>query len=154
MIAFISAIRSGRIAQIGTGEDLYLRPANEFVAGFIGNSNFLAVEHLETENGAAVVRLADGSIVKGVKATHKLDRGQKARLTVRPEAFRLTPVPGNASLAVEIVDAAFFGDRRRVVARTASGQELDVRPDAAESPGALSSSRISFDPAAAFLFPD
>ncbi|WFP79500.1 TOBE domain-containing protein [Mesorhizobium sp. WSM4906] len=73
---------------------------------------------------------------------------------VRPEAFRLTPVPGNASLAVEIVDAAFFGDRQRVVARTASGQELDVRPDAVESPSALSSTRISFDPAAAFLFPD
>ncbi|AZO73669.1 MULTISPECIES: ABC transporter ATP-binding protein [unclassified Mesorhizobium] len=153
----IALFKDGRIEQIGTGEDLYLRPASEFVAGFIGNSNFLPAEHLETENGTASVRLADGSIVKGVKATHKLDRGQKARLMVRPEALRLTPVPGNASLAVEIVDAAFFGDRRRVVARTASGDEIDVRPtsDSAGSDGAnaASSRQIFFDPASAFLFP-
>ncbi|RUW73342.1 TOBE domain-containing protein, partial [Mesorhizobium sp. M1E.F.Ca.ET.063.01.1.1] len=64
---------------------------------------------------------------------------------------------GNASLAVEIVDAAFFGDRRRVVARTASGDEIDVRPtsDAAEpdSADAASGRQIFFDPASAFLFP-
>lgn len=153
----IALFRDGRIEQIGTGEDLYLRPATDFVAGFIGNSNFLAAEHLDTESGTASVRLADGSIIKGVKARHVFHRGQKARLMVRPEAFRLTPVPGNASLAVEIVDAAFFGDRRRVVARTASGDEIDVRPtsDAAEPcrAGVASSRQIFFDPASAFLFP-
>ncbi|TIT85070.1 MAG: polyamine ABC transporter ATP-binding protein, partial [Mesorhizobium sp.] len=68
----IALFKEGRIEQIGTGEDLYLRPASEFVAGFIGNSNFLPAEHLETENGVALVRLADGSIVKGVKATQGL----------------------------------------------------------------------------------
>ena len=76
---------------------------------------------------------------------------------VRPEAFRLTPAQGNASLAVEIVDTAFFGDRRRVVARTGSGDEIDVRPtsDSAEPDGAdaTSSRQIFFDPAVAFLFP-
>lgn len=103
------------------------------------------------------MRLADGSIIRGVKATHKLDRGQKARLMVRPEAFRLTSVPGNASLAVEIIDAAFFGDRRRVVARTVSGDEIDIRPtsDSVEPDCAsvASSRQIFFDPASAFLFP-
>ena len=153
----IALFKEGRIEQIGTGEDLYLRPTSEFVAGFIGNSNFLPAQHLETENGTASVRLADGSIIRGVKATHKLDRGQKARLMVRPEAFRLTSVPGNASLAVEIIDAAFFGDRRRVVARTVSGDEIDIRPtsDSVEPDCAsvASSRQIFFDPASAFLFP-
>ncbi|TPJ79112.1 ABC transporter ATP-binding protein [Mesorhizobium sp. B2-6-2] len=153
----IALFRDGRIEQIGTGEDLYLRPATDFVAGFIGNSNFLAAEHLESENGTASVRLADGSIVKGVKATHKLERGQKVRLMVRPEAFRLRPVEGNASLAVEIVDTAFFGERRRVVARTGSGDEIDARPtsDSIEpsSVDPVSGRQIFFDPAAAFLFP-
>ncbi|RWD77380.1 MAG: ABC transporter ATP-binding protein [Mesorhizobium sp.] len=153
----IALFRDGRIEQIGTGEDLYLRPATDFVAGFIGNSNFLAAEHIETVNGAAVLRLVGGSIIKGVRARDELKRGQKAKLMVRPEAFRMTPVSGNASLAVEIVEAAFFGDRRRVVARTASGDEIDVRPisDAAQPDGAstASSRQIFFDPASAFLFP-
>ncbi|TIM79258.1 MAG: ATP-binding cassette domain-containing protein, partial [Mesorhizobium sp.] len=58
----IALFRDGRIEQIGTGEDLYLRPASEFVASFIGNSNFLPAEHLETVDGAATIRLADGSV--------------------------------------------------------------------------------------------
>ncbi|MER9657259.1 ABC transporter ATP-binding protein [Mesorhizobium sp. M0152] len=151
----IALFKDGRIEQIGTGEDLYLRPATEFVAGFIGNSNFLPAEYLETQSGAATVRLADGSIVKGVKTTQVLKRGQKVRVMVRSEAFRLTAAPGTAAVPVEIIDTAFFGDRRRVLARTTSGDEIDVRPtsDAAQPDGAASSRQIFFDPAVAFLFP-
>ncbi|MER8488509.1 ABC transporter ATP-binding protein [Mesorhizobium australicum] len=152
----IALFREGRIEQIGTGEDLYLRPASEFVAGFIGNSNFLPAEHLESTGGASTIRLADGSIVTGVKTTTLFGHGQKVRLMVRPEAFRLTPGPASVALAVEIVDTAFFGDRRRVVARIASGHEIDVRPTS-DAEGAISAitpgQRIFFDPATAFLFP-
>ncbi|WP_246696165.1 TOBE domain-containing protein [Mesorhizobium sp. SARCC-RB16n] len=117
----------------------------------------MVAEHLETVNGASTVRLADGSVVTGVKTTQAFDRGQKTRLMVRPEAFRLTPGPACAALAVEIIDTAFFGDRKRVVARTAGGDEIDVRPtsDAAEPEGINAASRrqVFFDPASAFLFP-
>ena len=153
----IALFRDGRIAQIGTGEDLYLRPASEFVASFIGNSNFLPAEHLQTTDGAATIRLADGSIVSGVKATQEFGQGQRTRLMVRPEAFRLRPGPATAGLAVEFIDAAFFGERRRVVARTSAGQEIDVRPpsDMANDHDATAqqSGQVFFDPAAAFLFP-
>jgi len=37
----ICAMERGRIAQIGTGRDLYHRPANDFVAGFVGDTNRL-----------------------------------------------------------------------------------------------------------------
>ena len=54
-------------------------------------------------------------------------------------------------------DAAFFGERRRVVARTSAGQEIDVRPpsDMANDHEATAqqSGQVFFDPAAAFLFP-
>ena len=151
----IALFNEGRIEQTGTGEDLYLRPNSEFVAGFIGNSNFLPAECLETANGSATIRLADGSIVSGVKANQQLGRGQKARLMVRPEAFRLSPGKASASLAVEFVDTAFFGERRRVVARTAAGQELDIRPTSELAGGGetMSGRQVFFDPAAAFLFP-
>ncbi|MER9307495.1 ABC transporter ATP-binding protein [Mesorhizobium sp. M0496] len=152
----IALFREGRIEQIGTGEDLYLRPSSEFVAGFIGNSNFLPAEHLQTTGGASTIRLADGSIVTGIKTTTSFGQGQRVRLMVRPEAFRLTPGPASAALAVEIVDTAFFGDRRRVVARTSGGDEIDVRPtsDAEEANSAATSGqRVFFDPASAFLFP-
>jgi putative spermidine/putrescine transport system ATP-binding protein len=76
---------------------------------------------------------------------------------VRPEAFRLTPSGSCAELPVEFIDTAFFGERRRVVARTAAGQEIDIRPtsDAVDGHGAIASRsrQVFFDPAAAFLFP-
>ncbi|RUX36714.1 polyamine ABC transporter ATP-binding protein, partial [Mesorhizobium sp. M4A.F.Ca.ET.050.02.1.1] len=59
-------------------------------------------------------------------------------------------------LAVEIVDVAFYGERRRIVARTVAGQEIDIRPtsSAMATHNATGSRRqVFFDPAAAFLFP-
>ncbi|MER9583976.1 ABC transporter ATP-binding protein [Mesorhizobium sp. M0276] len=151
----IALFRDGRIEQTGSGEDLYLRPATDFVAGFIGNSNFLTAEHLETANGAATIRLADGSVVSGVSVNRTFDKGQKTRLMIRPEAFGMERKPASAELAVEIVDVAFYGERRRIVARTATGQEIDIRPTSAamRSQDLTPCSRqVFFDPAAAFLF--
>ena len=152
----IALFKDGRIEQTGTGEDLYLRPATDFVAGFIGNSNFLAAEHLETVDGAATIRLADGSVVSGVSVNRAFDTGQKTRLMIRPEAFGMERKPASAEINVEIVDVAFYGERRRIVARTATGQEIDIRPTSAamQSHDAAQSRRqVFFDPAAAFLFP-
>lgn len=72
----IALFKDGRIEQTGTGEDLYLRPATDFVAGFIGNSNFLAAEHLGTTNGTTTIRMTDGSVISGVRPTA---RSAKAR---------------------------------------------------------------------------
>lgn len=152
----IALFKDGRIEQTGTGEDLYLGPATDFVAGFIGNSNFLAAEHLENINGAATIRLADGSVISGVSVNGAFDRGQKTRLMIRPEAFGVERKPASAELAVEIVDVAFYGERRRIVARIASGQEIDMRPTstAMQSHDAAQFRRqVFFNPAAAFLFP-
>lgn len=152
----IALFKDGRIEQTGSGEDLYLRPATDFVAGFIGNSNFLAAEHLETANGAATIRLADGSVVSGVSVNGTFDKGQKTRLMIRPEAFGMERKPTSAELAVEIVDVAFYGERRRIVARTANGQEIDIRPTSAAMQShepAQARRQVFFDPAAAFLFP-
>ncbi len=53
----IAVFEHGRIVQVGSGEDLYHRPATAFVAGFIGNSNFLRGSVAERKNDAALVRL-------------------------------------------------------------------------------------------------
>ncbi|MFC6486361.1 ABC transporter ATP-binding protein [Nitratireductor sp. GCM10026969] len=149
----IALFREGCIEQIGTGEDLYLRPATAFVAGFIGNSNFLSAEHLETVDGAATIRLSDGSVISGVKVDSALARGQKAQLMVRPEAFRMSGTEEQAGLNVQIIDTAFYGDRQRIIARTASGQELDVRPTFEMAKAADGGQRrVFFSPADAFLF--
>ncbi len=79
-------MRDGRVQQIGRQEDLYERPANPFVAGFIGASNLISGrvdgDHLATDG--ATLRLA-GHYIPSEQAT----------LAVRPESVRLTPGSNN-----------------------------------------------------------
>ena len=153
----IALFRDGRIEQIGTGEDLYRRPATDFVAGFIGNSNFLPAQHVETVDGSATVQLADGVRIHGVKVDGALRRGEGVWLMIRPEAFRFTALPGDATLDIEVIDVAFFGERQRMVARLRSGEQLDIRTAGVSGgqmqviPGAR---QVFFDPSSAHLFPE
>jgi multiple sugar transport system ATP-binding protein len=85
----IVALRDGRIEQVGTPEDLYARPANRFVAGFIGSPtmNFLPAR-LVVEDGALFVVPAGGPRLP--VAPSRVDRygphvGKPVVLGVRPE---------------------------------------------------------------------
>jgi ABC-type Fe3+/spermidine/putrescine transport system ATPase subunit len=52
----ICVMRAGRILQVGEPNDIYYRPADSFVAGFIGETNLISVEVLETRGGSARIR--------------------------------------------------------------------------------------------------
>ena len=58
----IAVMRGGKIEQLASPQDIYLRPANEFVADFIGDVTFLDGHYAARDNG---VRLADGGLVAG-----------------------------------------------------------------------------------------
>ncbi len=79
----ICVLGQGRIQHLGTPNEIYEDPENRFVADFIGETNFLAVEVLEVTGDRARVRTPMGLEVttfqKGAIA------GQKAMLSLRPE---------------------------------------------------------------------
>ena len=81
----IVVMDGGRIQQVGTPMDLYDRPANRFVAGFIGSPTMNVVEGREADGG---LRLADGTTWPAPPGT--------AALGIRPEHLSLGPaaVPG------------------------------------------------------------
>lgn len=79
----IVVLKDGIIQQIGTPEEVYNTPANEFVAGFIGSPamNFMTVTHEDGE-----LRFSDGAtqpLPQGVPLTE----GKRVVLGVRPEHF-------------------------------------------------------------------
>ncbi len=79
----IALIREGRVAQLGTPEELYLHPADPFVASFLGEVNRLPAR---VENGAAVSAL--GTIpARGLPdgpAEPRAPRGREADPHTRP----------------------------------------------------------------------
>ncbi len=83
----IVVMRDGRIEQIGTPAELYERPDNLFVAGFIGSPqmNFLPGEIVGGEGDRPSVRLDDGALVALPDSAKGLARSCKVTLGIRPE---------------------------------------------------------------------
>ena len=57
----LAVMSAGKILQIGSPRDIYDRPAERFVADFIGETNFLAAEVIAVADGRARVTLASGA---------------------------------------------------------------------------------------------
>jgi sulfate transport system ATP-binding protein len=83
----VIVLRQGRVEQIGTPEEIYDRPATEFVASFVGASNVL---HGEVRDGRASL----GSLAVG--APPGAGDGTGVRAFVRPHDVDLTPLHGTA----------------------------------------------------------
>jgi ABC-type sugar transport system ATPase subunit len=93
----IVVLRAGRVEQVGTPLELYNRPANRFVAGFIGSPqmNFLGASIVESGGEGVRLRLA-GAARDGPGATLRVrgpaDAGVDTRVLIgiRPEHILLT----------------------------------------------------------------
>jgi len=87
----------GRLRQIGAPDDLYRRPADLFVAGFLGSPRINVVEGTISES-----RFHAGSLSVGISRTHgaHLASGDRVTLGVRPEEVavaRASDAPGGAA---------------------------------------------------------
>ena len=90
----IVVMNAGRIEQIGAPLELYERPANLFVAGFIGSPamNFLKGQIAALKDGTATVSLGLGPRID-VALAERSDVGQTVTLGIRPEHIPLTTEP-------------------------------------------------------------
>ena len=82
MADLVVVMGEGRIRQVASPIEIYRRPADAFVADFIGSTNLLAVE---TDGAGRVV--AAGAPVVGLTIPHGL---RKAVMSIRPEDVHLT----------------------------------------------------------------
>ncbi|AVA25533.1 ABC transporter ATP-binding protein [Rhizobium sp. LEGMi198b] len=101
----IVAMHGGVVQQVGSPLELYDRPANLFVAGFIGSPgmNFLDATY---ETGG--VRLKDGTVVP-LSAAPNLPDGAKVTLGIRPEHVILSSDDSGISADVELIEPTGFG---------------------------------------------
>lgn len=119
----IAVFDKGRIQQIGTPREVYDRPANRFVAEFIGETNLLAGTVETAENGGTAVSLSDGTRIEG-RSPAGLARGSAALASIRPERARLhaeRPAEGNA-LPAQVTDILYQGSHIRVDLKGVDGQ--------------------------------
>ena len=93
-----AVLSDGSVAQCGSPLELYHRPRNLFVAGFIGSPkmNFLAGTLVEGQSGLARVRLASGEMLDALVDASSLTPGQPVTLGIRPEHVAL----GNSTQSI------------------------------------------------------
>ena len=107
----VAVFNHGRIEQLAAPQVLYDRPANAFVAGFVGDNNVLPGQ--ATAEGG--LRLSDGRVLQARTATNP-GNGAAAQLCVRPERLHLGDQGANR-LPATVLDAIHQGDHWRLVAR-------------------------------------
>ena len=124
----IAVMNRGRIEQAGSPSDLYDRPATRFVAGFIGETNFIEGEVVDVRGRDVSVRIAEATVVAISDRPPAV--GAPVVLAVRPEkiGFRdLSSAPTqarvNAAKAV-VRDVAFVGEMHRYTLEIAPGVTL------------------------------
>jgi ABC-type Fe3+/spermidine/putrescine transport system ATPase subunit len=83
----VFVMRQGELMQGGTPEEIYRKPHNDFVAGFIGKSNIMYGRILDNENGVASVEFGDK--VFYVKTDEVIAKGTEVWISLRPQYIRL-----------------------------------------------------------------
>ncbi|MEZ2126558.1 MULTISPECIES: ABC transporter ATP-binding protein [unclassified Sinorhizobium] len=101
----IVAMHGGVVQQVGSPLELYDRPANLFVAGFIGSPG---MNFLDATYEAGNVRLKDGTIVALSKPVD-LAEGAKVTLGIRPEHVTMSANGSGMTANVELVEPTGFG---------------------------------------------
>ncbi len=149
----IAIMNRGVLQQVDEPQRVYERPANLFVARFIGNPPMNTVEgELVREGEMTSLRFEGGAIPLPDELAAAAARDDVARviLGVRPEHLELA-ADGVLDATVTVIES--LGHERHLICRLADGQMVIVRQDADVAPPAVASSvRLSAEPERLHLF--
>ena len=134
----MAVLTRGKIGQVGTPDTIYRYPLTAYVARFIGETNIIPGQALESRDGFTMVQTAVGPLVGRVTdpAWTPLS-GEAVRLSVRPEAWRLHKDTGDNPVAGTIVERSYLGQRIQYWIETEAGRQqvVEMNPHIIHVPG-------------------
>lgn len=146
----IVVMYDGVVQQLGEAEDIYARPANAFVAGFIGRQNFYdvtldSVDAASSTGDAPLARLSNYRITieAPAAAAAGFTPGERLQAAIRPEAITVSPAPAGAepggtgdpnSGYVTVMGESFLGDIVQYLVQASDGHEMLVRVSSVHAP--------------------
>jgi multiple sugar transport system ATP-binding protein len=150
----IAVMSHGVLQQVAAPEDLYDRPANTFVAGFLGSPgmNLLPGTIGRGADGGATVEVSGGSVPLPPPLAAAAAGAGAVVLGLRPESLRIDP---EGPLRADVTIVELLGAETHVISATPDGSRLIVRqpPQAAKpAPGDQVRVAIDPDPSALHLF--
>jgi multiple sugar transport system ATP-binding protein len=149
----IVVMNDRRIQQVGPPMEIYSRPANTFVARFVGSPamTLAPVERADADGHCAAVRLGNGALVETRVAKKGLPAQGPLQLGLRPESVTVAADDGATIVAkVELVER--LGERTLVYARLADGLPVTAEDVGTSMVKVGDNVGLHIDGAAAHLF--
>ena len=149
----IAILRSGKIEQVGSPEEVYLHPQTAFVAEFLGGTNMLpgiagTFDGRRTEVASCGTTIAvDGKVANA---------GQKLFLSIRPEALWLADGSDLPVLQAKLVLREFLGQIQRLHATLPDGTQIRISTLGSVQVTAAAGTELAFayDPAQIIVYPE
>jgi iron(III) transport system ATP-binding protein len=117
----VAVVRHGRIAQCDTPQELYRRPADPWVAGFVGDAVLLPGT---VGNGGSTATTPLGTVALAEPANGR----RTGTVVLRPEQLRLTDTDTAEAVRATVTDVCFYGhDAKVTVAVEGLDDPVDVR---------------------------
>ncbi len=120
----IAVMNAGVIQHIGTPKSIYQRPANLFVATFIGRSNVIK-GMLIVENGKTYLETLSGYRAEIHTVRPEQQKNQDITMSVRPEEFLLDR-DSTEGISAIVDDCVFLGLNTHYFVHLSSGEEVEI----------------------------
>ncbi|HOD80594.1 MAG TPA: ABC transporter ATP-binding protein [Phycisphaerae bacterium] len=125
----VAVMNEGRIVQVGPPEEIYNRPANRFVADFLGEANFVSGKVVGlSDSGLVKVETPVGTLLADpTAAVVQAGRGSAVTCCMRPERVQVLaaggPTPDREKsnvLAAKVDSSTYLGEMRQYVLKLGS----------------------------------
>lgn len=133
----IAVMKEGVVQQVATPRELYERPANAFVAGFIGTSNVITLKPDAERDGMGIMNLSDGD---RICAPAGLGGGREVKIIVRPERMRVWGDPDGERVSRvhgTIAEVIYLGSMTQLIIDLKTGERVTVHELNDDLKGAL-----------------
>ena len=113
----IAVMNCGMVEQVGTPAEIYERPATNFVAQFVGESNCFRGHVEESREGVVVVKTEEGLIIRA-RSDRAWRPGDRVQVAIRPEKIQVGESPNRpAAIAAVLERVLYLGASVRCLAR-------------------------------------
>jgi len=147
----IVLLKDGVIEQVGSPAEIYRRPGNLFVAGFIGTPNMNFIEAMVAQKGDGWTLTGAGTVLSLEGGDFHLQHGNRVVLGIRPPDLK-TAEAGTANLLQGTADLIEFHGNDALVTCGSGGKEISALVPARECPEQSAPVRYSFEEDSIHLF--
>lgn len=118
----VAVMNKGKILQVGSPHDIYDRPSERFVADFIGDTNFLTAELVESNAESSLLKLGSGKTLSSGPTQSSVN--SKVNITIRPEQAILMEDTGSADLTGTVTNVLYSGTDSQFHIKLTSDEEF------------------------------